>query len=481
MVHPSLTDSDARSAPARSRPSAAALLCAPAALLCAVAAAYATAFGGGWQFDDFAVIVHDPRVQSFEAWWASMPGIRPLLKLSYAANHATGLGLFGFHAVNVAIHALNALLAFALLARLGARLGAPRSAALLGALLFATHPVQTEAVTYLSGRSSALASTFALGAVLAFAAGRDLRRPALWLWLSPALLACSLAVKELAVALPAALLLTEALGRPFSWTSALRATLVHWLVVLLAAVLFLLSPYRSMIEASLTLREPLANALTHASATAWLAGQLLRAHHLVADPDLSSASPLGGAVALAGITLLAVASVRWLRTWPAACFAALWFLLWLAPQGWLIPRPEPASERQLYLALLGPAWLAGGALCRLWGRSLAWRAVPGALVVALVALTAARNMVYEDEIRFWSDVVAKAPRNARAFANLGHAFALACRQEEAEVALRRALELDPGHFRARVNLALMREGELPLGDGVVQCEGSPAAPPAKHE
>jgi len=53
----------------------------------AIRAAYANAFDAGFQFDDWNVIVHESRVHTLAAWWASMPAIRPLLKLSYALNH----------------------------------------------------------------------------------------------------------------------------------------------------------------------------------------------------------------------------------------------------------------------------------------------------------------------------------------------------------------------------------------------------------
>ena len=67
-----------------------------------VCLAYANALQASFQFDDWDVIVRDPRVQDLAAWWSSMPGMRPLLKLSYALNHASGAGVAGFHAVNVA-------------------------------------------------------------------------------------------------------------------------------------------------------------------------------------------------------------------------------------------------------------------------------------------------------------------------------------------------------------------------------------------
>ena len=94
-------------------------------LVLAACAAYATSFLGGFQFDDWRVIVDDPRVQSVPAWWSSMPGIRPLLKLSYAWNQGSGMGLPGFHAANLAVHAASTALAFLLLARLGRRLARP--------------------------------------------------------------------------------------------------------------------------------------------------------------------------------------------------------------------------------------------------------------------------------------------------------------------------------------------------------------------
>ena len=78
----------------------------PSLLAAAALAAYAGAFGGSFQFDDFNVIVHQAAVHSLGAWWDSMPGIRPLLKLSYALSWiAGGGGETAFHLVNVALHA----------------------------------------------------------------------------------------------------------------------------------------------------------------------------------------------------------------------------------------------------------------------------------------------------------------------------------------------------------------------------------------
>jgi hypothetical protein len=432
-----------------------------------------------------------------------MPGIRPLLKLTFAANRASGAGLAGFHAVNLAVHLSSAFLAWALLRRLAARLGSPPAAALLGALLFAVHPVQTEAVTYVSGRSSSLAGALALGSALAWVAGRERERAWMWAGLSPLLMLLSLGAKETALALPAALLLLEGVAgpRPFSWRRALRGVAPHLAVLAAAAAGILASPiYRRMAARSLELREPWTNLLTHVQALGWLAGQVVRLDRLNADPALPAVDALSPSIVLAGLGLLGAlgAGLALLRRRPATAFGILWFLLWLPLAGWALPRADPASERQLYLALLGPGWLAGLVLARglageaREGPARGTSAGPGAearpgagaapgtagrrialalalaLVAALAAATALRNRVYRDEVAFWEDVAAKSPHSARAHNNLGVALAGRCRIAEAEASFHRALEADPRHFRAAVNLELLSEGQA-LGPRAPPC------------
>jgi hypothetical protein len=450
-----------------------------AVLLAAVAASWATSFAGTFQFDDWNVIVNEPRVASLGAWWDSMPGIRPLLKLGYALDRASGLGLAGFHAVNLAIHAGSALLALALLRRVAGRTGADgapaRAAPLLGALLFALHPVQVESVTYVSGRSSSLLGLLALASVVTWLSGREAGRPWVWAGVSPLLLGAALGVKETAVVLPLALLLLAAVDvrRPFRWREALWAVAPHGMIVAIGVAAFATSPvYGRMLRESARLRGPGANLLTHVDAVTWLAAQVIRIDRLVADPALPAVSSwnarVAGEVLLLALALLAgLASVR---RRPALAFGILWFLLWLPPAGWWWPRPDPANERQLYLPLLGVAWILGLWLSPWAAAGGIRRAAVAAGVLALGAVTATRSLTYRDEVVFWQDVVAKAPHGARAHGNLGFALAARCRTGEAEASLRRALELDPGYVRAAVNLRLLREG-APLGPGEPSCPG----------
>lgn len=452
--------------PAR-RPEAAAALAA-ALVLAAGVLAYANAFRGDFQFDDWNVIVQDPRVQSLAAWRDSMPGIRPLLKLSYALNHASGFGLAGFHVVNLGIHLANGLLLLALLRQWHAPLPGSRAvAAAVAALLFTVHPVQTEAVTYLSGRSTSLAAMFVLSSLLAWVRGQRGRQAWLSHGLSPLLFACALATRETAAVLPLAMLLWQATagnGRARGLVSCWRATAAHWAVLLLAAVLAgLLPAYRQFFATSIEARSLAEQLASQVQAVAYLAGQLARIDRLNADPMLPVVGALTPTLVLTG--LLLAAALCWgvwsLRRRPALAFGLLWFFLWLAPTNSLLPRLDVANDRQLYLALAGPAWLAGVATAWMSARRRGVAMLATAVVVAgLLLATVDRNRVYTSEPAFWADVVAKTPGNSRAWNNLGHALALAGRRAAAERALLEALAVDPGNSRAAVNLVLLRAGAL---------------------
>jgi len=418
------------------------------ALVAAALAAYAGAFAGSFQFDDFNVIVHQAAVHSLGAWWDSMPGIRPLLKLSYALSWmAGGGGETAFHLVNVALHAGNVLLVWAILRALFERMGVGGDgfAAFAGALLFALHPAHTEAVTYVSGRSVSLMALFYLGAVLAHL--REAPR-----WASTLLFALALGVKEVAVTLPAALVLCEALDlrRPFRWREALARTWPHWTLLLAGvAVMATLPRYREMLETSLALRTPLEQLELQLGALARHAGVLTLAVPPNIDPQVAPL-PTGAAFAVLAAAGVGLALIR-VQPWYA--LALLWFLLHLAPTNSVLPRLDAANDRQIYLASIGPLALAGFALSLL--PRARW-ALATLIAAVLAAGTVLRNQDYRSEVLLWRDTVRKSPGSARAWNNLGYAQQVEGRRAQACVAYARALALDPAQVRARINAAKLR-------------------------
>ena len=445
----------------------AALLSALPAL--AIVLLWAPSLPFSFQFDDWNVIVDEPRVQSWQAWWQSMPGIRPLLKLSYAVNLTFGADPYAFRAANVMIHAINAMLAFRLLRHRGTRIGiaepAATQAALLAALLFAVHPVQTEAVTYISGRSVSLAACFCLLSLYCWTRSEQCEGADGGLgWL----IACCLtyvaaaATKETALVLPLALALFST-DRP--WPATLRR--VTPLMVLAASLVVLalsLPTYRRLLGVSIETRSVGDNLITQAHALLYLAGQLVRIGNGNADPQLSAMTRADLPTILLCIGWLAmlVSALLRVRRAPLGSFAVLWFLLWLAPTNSLIARLDVANDRQLYLAILGPAWwLAVRAMQIRRVRPVVGGPLIALLLVLLVSATARRNQVYETEVTFWQDTVSRNPNNARAANNLGMAYALDCRFDHASEQFQRAIELNPDDFRARINLRLLQGRQLP--------------------
>jgi Flp pilus assembly protein TadD len=83
------------------------------------------------------------------------------------------------------------------------------------------------------------------------------------------------------------------------------------------------------------------------------------------------------------------------------------------------------------------------------------------ILLTLVTATSLRNRVYDTEVTFWQDTATRNPTSARAANNLGMAHAAECRFDEAAIEFKRAVQLDPDDFRARINLMLLRQSELP--------------------
>jgi len=404
---------------------------------------YLPSFAGVFQFDDYNVIVGSPVVQSWAAFWEHAGGgVRPLLKASYTASWTLGLGVAGFQVVNVAVHALNCVLVYlagrALCERWGVRF---HGAALAAALLFALHPVQVEAVTYISGRSSSLMASFYLGSLLLYLRGR-------WVW-SALLFVLAMATKETAVTLPAALLLCELSA---GWKELARRQAAHWILLLAALVLMLLhARYFELVTFGFTRRDIADNLLTQVGGISYLVLRLLGLHGYNIDPALPVLDQWTPALAMqAGLLIallaLGVANVR-RRPWIA--FGILWFFLQLAPTNSIVPRLDVANDRQLYLACWGIFLALGVQAALVWPRP---RALAAGLFILLAITSVWRQLDYRSEIALWESDVRKAPWNARGHNNLGYAYQQAGMYDAARREYEAAELLDPGGTKARFNL-----------------------------
>src|SRR5579871_529359 len=186
---------------------------------------YAPALHGSFLFDDLALPINKHVAHAPLSVWLS--GVRPMLMLTYWANYSlSARSPDAYHLTNILIHAINTCLVFLVLWRLlkwsGWSEKQSRLAALTGAVLFLVHPLQTESVSYIAGRSESLAAFFMLAAYTVFVYRRG---PGVsWLEAVAVILFFSLAVasKENAVALAGWLLLTDLFWPGDGWLRQLR-------------------------------------------------------------------------------------------------------------------------------------------------------------------------------------------------------------------------------------------------------------------
>ena len=434
-------------------------------LLAAAALAYANAVGTGFQFDDFNIIVDNPAVHSLAAWWAGMPGIRPLLKLSYTLNWLADPGPAGFHAVNILLHLVNVALVWRLTTHLPLPAGWERGpertrVRILATLLFALHPIQTETVTYVSGRSMSLMAAFGLAGLICWLEAPARAWTRLWRGLALLLFAAAVASKEVALALPLTLFLLHSHDGK-SQQSSLRPLLA--VGALLAGLLVLLWLFGYGYLLTTPPRRGLsANLASETHALFYLLGQLFHPLALNIDPDLpeyAGWAPLPALEAATLCALLAFAVFKRKRL-PWLFFGLAWWLLLLLPTHSLIPRADLASERHLYQAALGLYWIAGIALAGLPALRPPprWIGVVAGLTILGMLFTALRNADYRDEISLWRATAAGSPNKARVWNNLGYAHALAGQTEPARAAFLETLRLDPRHARAAWNLHALDSG-----------------------
>ena len=431
---------------------------APALILGVALAVYLNSFSGAFQYDDFKVIVSNVRVHSLPDWLRGITGIRPLLKLSYTLNWLAGPGPWGFHLVNLTIHGGNGLLVFALLKRFSPNGSEAGSLALATALIFVAHPAQTEAVTYICGRSTALMTLFYLAALLAYTQARK-EGVLAWNLLSVLCFLLACLTKETALTLPVALLLWERAAR--SWPglkAALRATSVHWLLLgIMGLGLTLNAQQRELLVTDFSIRSIPLNLLNQVKALGYLLQTWCWPAHLNIDPFLPQALHLTLAITMLALLLLGllVLGACQLRARPWLGFSLLWFFLHLLPTNSFIPRFDLVNERQLYLSSLGLAFALACAVkagCRRLSLDGAWAAVILLLILPLGARTILRNRAYRNEIALWRSSVEEAPRNPRAHNNLGYAYLLEGDQAQARKAFETALALKPDYGQARANL-----------------------------
>ena len=460
---------------------------AAARLLLAVAVAYAPAYRAGWVWDDRAHIVANENLRSADGlrriWLEprSLPQYYPLVHTTFWLEHQLwGTRPLGYHAVNVALHGIVAVLAFVLLRRLGV------PGALLGAFIFALHPVHVESVAWVTERKNVLSGALYLSALLMLVRHFHLEAEAqrsehdgasaraAW-FLAVLLFVAALLSKTVTATLPAVVvLLLWWRGRPVG-----RRELTALAPLFVLGLGFGLNTARIEREHVGALGPEwdlsFAERMLIAGRAPWFyLGKLAWPSDLsfvyrrwvidTADP-WQYVPLLAGAAGLLGLYLLR----RRIGRGPFA--AAAFFVGTLLPAlGFFNVYPMRFSfvaDHFQYLASLGPiALLAAGltGVCR-HRAPLARRAGLVAAVVVpigLGAMTLARARHYRDAVTLWRDTLTRNPECWLCLNNLGAEITREGRPLVSQPLLAEAVRLKPDCTDARVNLgvALAMTGRL---------------------
>ncbi len=477
---------------------------APAAIVLAGTLAYGSIFPGAFVFDDAPNVSRNRQLDRLQDFlpggpgWSAQPN-RAVTFATFALDRAVAGNDPTFHrAVNLAIHLAAALLVLALVLSAFQSPGlrglalAPQAWAvgLVAGLLFVTHPVQTQAVTYVVQRLASLATFFYLLSAVLYVRWRIAKEGAAggwrsWLPFGGALLAALLAMrsKEIAFTLPLALLLLEAVLFDGPWKRRLLGLAPFLATMALIPVTLLLAQAPAAgLEADVVLptrvqteMSRLDYLLTQFTVIVRYLGLLVLPvgqtvdHDVALRTSLADPAVLGSAallLALAGAAagLLLGASPRRARPLdPAARLAALgiaWFFLALSVESSLIPIVDLMYEHRVYLPFAGlsisSATLLALGIRRIFpGRAAALTAAAGLLLAAVLGgVTWRRNQAWSSELALWTDAVEKAPRKARPRHNLGVVLSAQGRSVEAMALLQEAVRLDPDYAPGHESLGV---------------------------
>jgi tetratricopeptide (TPR) repeat protein len=363
------------------------------AIVFAATIVYGGNVGAPFIFDDRGAIELNPAFQ----WWPDIPRIlaampsetafsgRPLVTLTFALNYAWGgLDVHGYHVVNLAIHIACALLLFGLVRRTltNAAVAMPAAfpaadAATAVALLWAVHPLNTEAVAYITQRTEGLFALFAL--LTLYASVRAHTSPRGKLWQRTAIWACVLGMtcKETMVATPVLVALYDRVFVYPSFRSAVaaRGRFYGWLAAtwVVLAVVVLASP--RTFGAGFSSTDPsvwhyLLNQTVVITRYLWLSvwpQSLVLFYGWSMPTSLAAVWPY--ALFITSLAVLTLAAFRWR---PAIAFLGAWFFIVLAPTSSVAPiAGEVGAERRMYLALPALVTLAVVLALWLWNRTAA--------------------------------------------------------------------------------------------------------------
>lgn len=427
-------------------------------LLAAVFIIYSNSLGGDFVYDDEYFVIRNVAIRNLSnipSFFTNPASIafsqlaedvyRPVAASSYAVDYFLWFyNVFGYHLENMILHALNAILVFVL----AGIITADMFIAFFAALFFACHPVQTEAVSWISGRSSVLFLFFYLAALICYIRSLREKRKAFRVW-SLALYAVSLFTKEMAVTLP---LILIAYDIHFFNTDTFRKKVMRYLPYIALTVFYLGvrafmlkrvsqcgwwggDPYRNFLSAVAVLPEYFRLLAYPVKLCAFYVSRIVSS---IADTKVI--------VSISSVAVIFLALPFIFMRSRCASFAILWFFITMLPVSNIIPLKALMAERFLYLPSIGFCMLLAIVLGRIRSTKIKHAGVIAVILAASIATaysvrTMARNEDWKNPIAISESIIKVSPLNSWGYTSLGAALIGAERYMEAVTPLKKAMVL----------------------------------------
>lgn len=425
---------------------------------------YSNAFKADWQFDDYPNIVNNSGIRPIGNWndwilnslYANPINkdrlIRPVAYLTFAVNWYFGKGsLFGYHLVNVIIHISSACVLFLSICLL---LNSPNSSyqkspyripiALLAAVLWAIHPIQVQAVTYIVQRMTCLSGLFYIVGIYFYLLLKNTTNKINQFILCFGVILSyilALGTKEHTITLPTCIFVIE-----FIFYRDLRDNRTKKIALSLLLLFFLVSAILLLT----VLRDPLLDILSQYDGRDFTLQQRLLTQprilvmylrqlflpidcyfSVVHDVPLSMSfvQPITTILAIVFILGLIVYGFRQISVRPFVALGILFFFVGHAVESTFIPL-EMVFEHRNYLPsifLFLPVAIGMNRLINNPPKNS--KAIAMISSVALIILIASdgiatynRNQVWSTEIDLWSDALKKAPLNPRPYQTIASIY-----------------------------------------------------------
>lgn len=434
---------------------------------------YSNSLGGEFSWDDDYFIVKNPYVRDpldFKTFFTNPSATafgelsedvyRPLTAISYSIDYSLfRLNTFGYHLVNTIFHALNAMLVFLILYRIGR----DYFLAVFASLFFAAHPVQTEAVSWISGRSNVLFLFFYLMAFFFYIRFSESGKKRFFI-AALAAFGGSLFSKEMALTLPLVLVLYDA---HFSKRKRGPGKIFKYIPFFALAAVYFAARFmvlNRVSQCSWWGADPYYTFVTmvkvfgrYLNILVWPAG--LCAYYFI--PVSQSLLEKDVLIAIVMLSAIFASLPLFFKKYRIASFGIMLFFITMIPVSNVVPLKALMAERFLYLPSIGFCIFLAFCVKGLGLAVAGWRrskpivvsfAVASAILMAYSARTMARNDEWKDGIAISESILRVNPLNPWALTSLGSAQMESKDYETAIKTLKKAVTLSPDYASAHNTL-----------------------------